>query len=222
MKTALRLFLIIPFFVLQGHAAFTQSAQFTVFADPQITWFTSDTKQFSGNGAMFGFNAGFGFEGYFAHRYAIISGVSISTIGGKLKPLENYALVTQEGTYVVPAGTSFKIKGQYLNVPLGFKFKTNEIGYTTFFAQVGAIGHLKMKAYGWEKSQEVDREVLDSKQLNRAFVSYMFGGGVQYSLGSVSALQCGLTFSNGLTSAFRAGNGMVSFGTLSLRVGVVF
>lgn len=199
-----------------------QGIQFGVFFDPQLSWFTSDTKQFSPNGPVMGFKGGFDFEAYFADRYAIVTGVSMANLGGRIKPLEDYTLITREGAYSIPMGTSMKIRGQYLNVPLGFKFKTNEIGYTTFYAQLGAVAHMKMKAYVWEKGLGVDREVMDSKQLNRFFFSYMFGAGVQYSLGSISAVQSGLTFSNGLTSVLKGSNGMVSYGILSLRLGMVF
>lgn len=199
-----------------------QGIQFGVFFDPQLSWFTSDTKQLSPNGPVMGYKGGFDFEAYFADRYAFVTGVSISNLGGKIKPLDDYTLITREGEYPIPMGTSIKVRGQYLNVPLGFKFKTNEIGYTTFYAQLGAVAHMKMKAYAWEKGVGVDREVIDSKQLNMFFFSYMFGAGVQYSLGSISALQTGLTFTNGFTSVLKESNGMVSYGILALRVGMVF
>lgn len=222
MKALIKSFSIIFFLVLIYLTSQAQNLQFGVFADPQLSWFTSDTKKFSPNGPVFGFNAGFSFERYFADRYAITTGASISNIGGNIKYKEPGILNTRDGEYPIAINSNVKVKGQYINVPLGFKFKTNEIGYSTFFAQLGIIGHLKLKGFAWEDTNGIDREVLENKQLRFGFVSYMFGAGMQYSLGGPSALQIGLTYANGMTPAFDAGYGMIGIGSLSLRLGLVF
>jgi hypothetical protein len=200
-----------------------QKIRFGVFADPQLSWFTSDTKQFSPNGPLFGFNAGFAFERFFADRYAISSGASITNLGGNLLYNEDgYSIETRDDEYPILAGSSVKFKGQYISVPLGFKFKTNEIGYTTFYAQLGLAGHLRLKGYAWQEENNVDREVLENDQIYLGFVSYMFGAGLEYSLGGPSALQAGLTFSNSMTPTFDAGYGRIGIGSLALRIGLVF
>ena len=223
MKALIKSFSIIFFLVLIYLTSQAQNLQFGVFADPQLSWFTSDTKKFSPNGSVFGFNAGFSLERYFADRYAITTGASISNIGGNIKyKEEDYILKTRDGEYPIAVNSNVKVKGQYINVPLGLKFKTNEIGYTTFFAHLGVIGHVKLKGFAWEDTNGVDREVLENEQLNFGFVSYMFGAGMQYSLGGPSAIQVGLTYANGMTAAFDAGYGMISIGSLSLKLGLIF
>lgn len=200
-----------------------QNIRFGVFADPQISWFTSDTKQFTPNGPLFGFNAGFAFERFFADRYAISTGASIANLGGNIiYNQDGYTLKTRDGEYDILTGYNVKFKGQYISVPLGFKFKTNEIGYTTFYAQLGLSGHLRLKGYAWQEESNVDREVLDNEQMKLAFVSYMFGAGLEYSLGGPSALQTGITFSNSITPTFNAGYGVIGIGSLALRIGLVF
>ncbi len=223
MKALIRFFSLAFFLVLLNLTGQAQYLQFGVFADPQLSWFTSDTKKFSPNGSVFGFNAGFSLERYFADRYAITTGASISNIGGNIKyKEEDYILKTRDGEYPIAVNSNVKVKGQYINVPLGLKFKTNEIGYTTFFAHLGVIGHVKLKGFAWEDTNGVDREVLENEQLNFGFVSYMFGAGMQYSLGGPSAIQVGLTYANGMTAAFDAGYGMISIGSLSLKLGLIF
>ncbi len=200
-----------------------QNIKFGVFADPQISWFTSDTKRFSSDGSVFGFNAGFTFEKYFADRYAITSGASINNVGGILKYNEDgYSIKTRDDSYDILAGQSVRFKGQYIDVPLGLKFKTNEIGYATFFAQLGVKGHLRLKGFAWQDENGVDREVLENDQTYLGFVSYMFGVGMEYSLGGPSAIQTGITFTNGMTPVYNAGYGRISVGNVALRVGLVF
>lgn len=200
----------------------TQKRSFSIFADPQISWFTSDTKKFQPNGTVGGFNIGFTADKFFADRYAIYTGVSINNLGGNLKYKEGgYKLETRDSTYNIDAGTNLKLKAQYLTVPVGLKFKTNEIGYLTFFAQVGVSGYIRLKGNAWDEKDNVDKETA-TDQFNFFFASYHIGAGIEYSLGGQSSLQAGITYTNGMMEAYKAGYGKVSVGSLSLRVGLVF
>ncbi|RPH30747.1 MAG: PorT family protein [Bacteroidales bacterium] len=199
-----------------------QTRRFSIFADPQLSWFTSDTKKFKSDGAVMGFNIGFNADKYFAERYAIFTGLSINNLGGNLKYVEDgYKLETRDSTYNIDAGTTIKLKAQYLSVPLGLKFKTNEIGYLTFTAQVGVSGHIRLKGAAWDETHNIDKETA-TKQFNLLFASYHVGAGAEYSLGGSSSIQAGIIYSSGIFSAYDAGYGKVSLGSLALRIGVVF
>jgi hypothetical protein len=198
------------------------SRRFSIFADPQLSWFTSDTKKFEPNGSIAGFNIGFTADKYFADRYAIFTGLSINNIGGNLKYKEpGYKLETRDSIYNIAAGSNAKLKAQYLNIPFGLKFKTNEIGYVSFTAQVGVLGSVRLKASVWEDVNKIDKETI-TQQFKQVFASYFIGAGVEYSLGGPSSLQAGIIYSNGITEAYNAGYGNVSIGSLSLRIGIVF
>ncbi|MFP4556258.1 MAG: porin family protein [Bacteroidales bacterium] len=216
-------FLILTIALFLSASSIAQDMRFGVFADPQLTWFTSDTRDFKPNGPVFGFNTGFSFDRYFAERYAFTTGASITNIGGNLLYTDDsYTLSTRDEEYDIPSETNLRIKGQYVNIPLGFKFKTNQIGYITIYAQLGINGYLKLKGFAWNEDLGINREVVKDKHMKFGFISYMFGGGIEYSLGGPSALQIGVTFSNGMTPAFDAGHGVISIGNLALRLGVVF
>jgi hypothetical protein len=200
----------------------TSNRRFSIFADPQLSWFTSDTKKFEPNGTVGGFNVGFSADKYFADRYAFFTGLSINNLGGNLKYKEaGYKLETSDSTYNISSGTSIKLKAQYLTVPVGLKFKTNQIGYLTFFAQVGVSGYVRLKASAWEDKNQIDKETA-TKQFDLAFASYHIGAGIEYSLGGPSCLQAGIIYTSGITEAYKAGYGKISLGSLSLRIGVVF
>lgn len=223
MKLLRKTCVILIVIVFAGFKSFAQGGQFGVFVDPHISWTTSDTKRLAPKGNVFGLNAGFHYDHYFAERYALASGVSISNVGGTLAVQnDDFILETREADYILSPGSTFKLKGQYVNVPIGFKFKTNEIGYSTFFAQVGLLGHVRLKGFVWEQENQLEGEVVSNKQFYFGYLSYMFGAGMQYSLGGASALQFGVNFSNGITKAFSVKQGHVSFGISSLRLGLVF
>ena len=216
-------FAIIVLMSFSANSLKAQYVKFGVFAEPQLSWFSSDTKDFSSDGAIFGFNAGFSLEKYFAERYAITSGASITNLGGAL--IYNNAgdsLITLDGDYEINQGLSATIKGQYLSIPLGLKFKTNEIGYMTFYADLGLKANVRLKGYAWVEDMNIDREVMHKSQMQFAFVSYYFGAGMQYSLGGPSSILLGLTYSNGLTHLLKDDYSRINVGTLGLKVGLVF
>jgi hypothetical protein len=223
MKATSKIFVLLVILAFSSSPANSQKYRFTVFADPQLSWFTSDTKKFEPNGSVVGYNIGFTGDRYFAERYALQFGLSLNDMGGNIKYKEpDYKIFTRDGDYTILPNTNVKYKGQYINVPFGFKFKTIEIGYLSIFAQVGVVGHFKLKGFVWEESQGIDREVVTNKQVDWVFASYRIGAGVEYSLGGPSALQAGIIFTNGFTSAYNAGFGDISIGSLSLRLGIVF
>ncbi|HCT30121.1 MAG TPA: hypothetical protein DIW31_05190 [Bacteroidales bacterium] len=198
-----------------------QSRRFSIFADPQISWLTSDTKKFEPNGSVMGFNIGFSADKYFGDRYAITTGLSINNLGGNIKYKVDGTIETVDEKYSIDSGMTVKLKSQYLTVPLGLKFRTNEIGYFTFTAQVGLAGHIRLKGVVWEDTQNIDKETA-TKEFSIGFASYFIGAGAEYSLGGSSSIQVGIIYANGITQTFKTSFGKISYGSLSLRVGVVF
>lgn len=198
-----------------------QGRRFSIFADPQVAWLTSDTKKFEPNGSVMGFNIGFSADKYFADNYAITTGLSINNLGGNIKYNVKGSIETVDSTYNIDPGMTVKLKSQYLTIPLGLKFRTNEIGYFTFTAQVGLAGHIRLKGVVWEDTQNIDKETA-TKEFAVGFASYFIGAGTEYSLGGSSSIQVGVIFSNGITQTFKTNFGKVSYGSLSLRVGIVF
>ena len=47
---------------------------------------------------------------------------------------------------------------QYINIPLGLKLKTNEIGYFTFYANLGLDAGINIKALGTSNMGDFDQE----------------------------------------------------------------
>lgn len=200
----------------------SSNRRFSIFADPQLSWLTSDTKQFKPNGAVGGFNIGFTAEKYFAENYAFFTGLSINSLGGNLKYMKGgYVLSTRDDDYVIDSGASVKLKVQYLTLPIGLKFKTNQIGYFTYFAHVGLSGYIRLKGTASEETNQIDSETA-TEQFNLFFASYHIGVGTEYSLGGSSSIQAGIIYTNGILEAYKAGYGKVSLGSLSLRIGIVF
>ncbi|QKG79252.1 porin family protein [Tenuifilum thalassicum] len=217
-----RLFLLLTGLVLCFQAVKAQKYSFGIFADPQVSWFTSDTKKYDPNGAVSGFNIGFSSERFFAQRYSFLSGLSINNLGGNIRFTQStYTLKTVDSTYTIEVGKNIKYKSQYLTLPLGFKFRTNQIGYTTFFANLGISGSLRIRSHVWSTDYQVDRETTKT-DVAWGFASYFIGVGGEYSLGGESALQFGIIWTDGLTSILEYPASTITSQSLSLKIGVIF
>lgn len=199
-----------------------QKYSFGVFADPQLSWFNSDTKRYDPNGPVVGLNIGFNADRFFAKRYAFASGLSISTLGGNIRLMQStYTLKTIDGTYNIAIGDNIKLKSQYLTMPVGFKFRTNQIGYTTFFANVGISGSLRIRSYAWNDTNNVSRETTQT-DMAWGFASYYLGIGGEYSLGGESAILFGITWNDGLTRIIELPNSTITSQSFSIKIGVIF
>lgn len=239
-------FVFIAFLLLMPNARLQaqgrSSYSFSIFVDPQVTWLHSDNpKKIDGDGSMVTLNVGFEGDKYFARRYAITSGVSLNSIGGYLKIADTAHVSTVNGDYTLKSPSRAKFRGQYISVPLGFKFRSTQIGYFSFYASVGVKGHVRLRGYTWADADFVEpsengaqAESIEKERSNDyfqlVFGSYYMNLGAEYSLGgdSQSAIQMGLSYTGGFTSIIKttqlndAIDASVLGQAIALRIGFVF
>ncbi len=208
-------------FVLISLSASGQGIRFTVIADPQLSWLSADASNVESNGNHLGINVGLSVDDFFAPNYALSTGITIGNTGGELKYSNPLPVSVHGEKDTLPANTSLKYKLQYITVPLGLKLKTNEIGYTTFFAHLGLESGLNIKATGDANQGDLENEnISDDIALFR--LGYYIGGGVEYSLGGSSAIVAGLTYSNGFTDITKDSDNKATLSYLAIRLGVLF
>ena len=198
-----------------------QDLRFGVFVEPQLSWLTPDAKNIDRDGFRIGINGGMIMDKYFAKNYAFTTGVSISNIGGNLFYEDSLAIKTAEEEQVMNPRTTVEYKLQYVSVPLGLKFRTNQIGYFTFFAQLGFTPQINIKARADASHDQLDRENI-SDEINLFNLSYFFGGGIEYSLGGSTELIGGIIFNNGFIDVLKSKNSRDTLSFLSLRFGIMF
>lgn len=119
--------------------------KFGVQASPFISWMHSNSKEVDGAGVNIGINFGMMGEYYFAENYALTGGIGyLLNKGGKLKynqegdhlPRSAFGtdLTTALGTRgdTLWAGTTIARRINYVQIPFGFKMRTNELGENSF------------------------------------------------------------------------------------------
>jgi hypothetical protein len=214
-KTILYLFLFVPI-VVQA-----QGIRFNLMADPQISWMVPDSKKITSDGTVFGINAGLGMDYFFTENYAFSTGISINNIGGKLQYADTLEIPSGAENFSIPPLSTVTFKLQYLNIPIGLKFKTNEIGYMTYFANLGVTPMINVRDRASDVSETLDSEnIADAVQLFN--MNYFINLGIQYSLGGSTALIGGLGYSSGFLDVTTGEKDKITVNTFTIKVGVLF
>ena len=214
-------YLFIAILALISVKAFTQNTRFTVFVDPKFSWMSSDLKAIDSDGSKFGVNIGLNVDKFFAQNYALMTGISIDNTGGNLNFENIKVLKTGSGNEELTEGSTIHYKLQYINIPLGLKLKTNEIGYWTFFTHLGLNGGINIKATADVDDFELENENI-SKEIRLFNLGYFIGAGAEYSIGGNAAITAGLTYTNGFIDITDGNDSKVTLSNLAIRVGILF
>jgi hypothetical protein len=198
---------------------------FGVHADPVISWFSSDVKQVRNNGARPGFSFGLTYNRYFAPNYSFSTGISLLSTSGKMVSSDTTVMDFSNFKSKILPGNTVVYKIHYLAIPVGLKLQTNQIGYLTFFTDLGFVPKLVINRKIDIPSLSISGE--NGSNVLRMFnLSYHITGGIEYSLGGSTALQFGLDFDNNFLDLTKDNgkprNDRVSQKIISFRFGVNF
>jgi hypothetical protein len=191
-KTLYILFLIIS--PLQFASA-QQKIGFGIHADPVISWFTTDVRQMRNNGARPGFNFGLTYNKYFAPNYSFTTGINLLSTSGRLISSDTTIIDISNTKSKVLPGNPVVYKIQYLTFPIGLKLQTNQIGYVTFFSDIGLVPKVVINRKLDIASLNISGEN-GSNEIRLFNLSYHVTAGIEYSLGGTTALVFGLDFDN--------------------------
>lgn len=163
-----------------------------IHADPLIGWFSSDNMAVMNDGGRPGLNFGLTFNKYFTPNYAFSTGINLITAGGNLVYSDTIEFMLGSSTTVLPGNpVIYHIK--YLAVPLGLKLQSNQIGYVTFFTDLGIDPKFVMGGKAEIPTLGIDKADA-SNELGRFNLGYHVTAGIEYSLGGTTALVFGLGF----------------------------
>jgi hypothetical protein len=197
--TIIKIWICMLLFVMVNRAN-AQELRFGIFANPLISWMkATDVSTIKSDGARIGFNAGLMMDKFFTKRYAFTTGISIHNMGGVL----NYekgktGFQTSDTTIDLKSNTSVKYNLQYIHIPLALKFRTTEIGYITYFAQLGLNPMINIKANANIESYGLT-SVNVKKEINLFYIAYHISAGLEYRIVGNTAIMAGLTYMNGFS-----------------------
>ena len=145
--------------------------------------------------------------------------------GGKLVSSDTTVLEFSKSKVTLLPGNPVVYKIQYLVVPIGLKLQTNQIGYVTYFTDLGLDPKIVISRKADIPSQNITDENA-SNELRLFNLSYHVTAGIEYSMGGSTALVFGLNFDNNFLDITKDNGSQpadkVSHKILSFRFGVNF
>jgi hypothetical protein len=231
-------FLIITILIIASFSLQAQSGsiptkgsilRFGVHADPMINWFGSDNSFVENKGARPGFNFGVSVYRYFGPNYSFSTGINLISSGGRLVTDQKTNFYLSHGgssnIVSVDSGAAVVYKIQYLSIPLGLKLQTNQIGYYTFFTDLGLDP--KVVVGGKADIPSIGIKSENAMEELRVFnMSYHIMAGVEYGIGGSTALVAGIGFDNNFLDITKDKSTQptdkISHKMLSFRLGVIF
>ena len=202
------LFLVLAICFSNGLSA--QDFRFGFQVSPNVSWINSNDNTITREGTNTGLKLGVMGEYYFTERYAITGGLGFAfnqggtlmhEIGGNFfseSDLSNPALNT--GDRPLPDNVMLTYKIQYVEIPIGLKMRTDEIGYFRYFAEIPIFPiAIRSQARGNIEGGDINETDLNiNKDVTLFGLSWGLGGGVEYSISSNTAIVVGLYFQNGI------------------------
>lgn len=172
-----------------------QDIQFSLWADPLISWYSSDTRESVNDGLRPGFSFGLSFDRYFSENYAFSTGIFLLNSSGNLNYSDTTIIRFKNDETTIFIGDNITYHTQYLSIPLGLKLRTNQIGYITFFTNVGLDPKVLIGAKCDIPSQDIEGENI-TEEVRLLNLGYHLNAGIEYSLGGSTALVFGLGYEN--------------------------
>jgi hypothetical protein len=164
---------------------------------PNLGFIHPDTKELKNDGARFGYTFGLMTEFMLGdnQNYAFATGAFLNNVGGKTTfPFGGQNLSTES-------------KYQYIEVPITLKLKTNEIGYMTYYGQIGFGTAFNISAKSdfdsydattGKISRVTDEDIMKNTQLFKA--SLVLGAGLEFNFSGNTSAMVGVTYNNGFTN----------------------
>jgi opacity protein-like surface antigen len=191
-----RYFLTILFFasfILLNAQDRQKTIQFSLVGSPHLSWIKSDIKENETGPLYPGYYAGVEFDYFFRDNYGFSTGVNLESKGGSLIYSDKNIIHFDAGADTMKPGTKIKYHLRYLGIPLGLKFTSNEIGYTTIFADVGLDLLFNTRATATATDNNYVKEPV-SEEIGLFNIGYHVEGGIQYSFGNNLSLVAGIEF----------------------------
>lgn len=127
-----------------------QEWKIALHVDPNISWMKPENKNIEQGGSVMRFGFGIMIDKMFTENYAFGTGFNVFRTGGELSYLYR-TTYTKDGASAATKVVANRVRTynlQYIEIPLTLKLRTNEIGYITYWAQMGLGLGINIRAKG--------------------------------------------------------------------------
>lgn len=191
---------------------------------PGLYWLKANSSNNASNNSSFGFGYGVNLEFYFTQNYGFVTGLEVTSFGAKYTNTETNSNILLDST------TAHDYKLQYLEIPLGFKFKTQAIGLMKYFGVVGLNPGIRLKAtddytvtipsgsnYSYSKNN-----VSINSETSIVRLAFTIGAGFEYNMAGTTSLQVAVNYDNGFLNINSDSKSSILSKGVTLTVGILF
>jgi len=175
-----------------------------------LGWFATDAEGYNNEGTDFGGSWGFTADFFLMENYSITSGFDIVYLNSSIsfpdhKPHEIL-------TVKVPGISTRSYKNKYVEIPIIFTMKTNEMGKLRYFAQIGFGMGFLISSKAEENFVADDNSMTTTESLNTyddlrfTRESLIIGAGVEIPIKGSTYLRSGIKFDNAFVNIFKGYN----------------
>jgi len=209
--------LVCSLFALSGFAQL-QDWKLSVNAAPSIGWGAA-SGDIKSDGSRFAFDLSIHAERYFKERYAFYTGIAFMKMGGRFQNISTSAIALKSDNLVLGTGVSTKYSLQYLNIPIGIKLTTPELGALSYYFQGGLLPGIRVG--NSIIMPNADKHSF-GKDLNLMTCATQISLGCMYSIVEDTFLRAGLVFNYFFVDAMSAKNMKILPSSLGIQIGFLF
>lgn len=168
---------------------------FTINLQPHVNWIHADESFLSEGPTRMGMEGGLRLDYKFERFYAVSFGVNLNQTGGNIIYKESFILDRNGGRETLQPGTKVTYRLQYIETPVAMKLMLPEIGYSTWFAEVGLDPMFNSHAFINATDNNIEKEPFENG-ISKFNLAWHTGIGLRYSLGGRISLQFGIVYKN--------------------------
>jgi len=212
-------------------AAFSQKkVSGGLYVGTNLSWYTFNSRLVVNDGVKLGYQFGAMLDYNLIDNFALSTGINFNSMGGSQTytyGVHNFTRNDLADT-TTGNGSTIKYKMDYLEIPIGFKGKTNEIGYFTYFMKAGVTPGVNISAKADVTVNSNDIITAERKLFN---MGWYLGAGFEWSLQGntrfiTEVLYTGGIFDTDKTEVSRddntSANVRASLSSVALKVGILF
>ncbi|MFA6129196.1 MAG: outer membrane beta-barrel protein [Bacteroidales bacterium] len=196
-----------------------------IHLQPHINWIHGDESFIGEAPVRMGIEGGLRLDFRAQRFYAWSLGVNLNQTGGNILYNDVLVLDLDKGRDTLRSGTKVTYNLQYVEIPVALKFFLPEIGYSTWFAEIGLDPMWNIRALINANDNNVEKEPFQ-QGVAKFNLAYHTGIGIHYSLGGRLSLQFALLYKNTFLDITRENEirkaDNLRINQIGLNIGLVF
>ncbi|MGC9331356.1 MAG: porin family protein [Bacteroidales bacterium] len=190
--------LIVSLLTIFSFSGFSQVSG-GLFAGPNLSWFGVDSKIQSNDGVKLGYTFGAMADFPIFDNFLVTTAVKYNNFGGSMN-YKNGAIVHLYDEAIptlilIEKDKNINYNLNYLEIPVGFKGKTNEIGFMSYYMKAGVTPMFRLKS---KADITADSGDLFLKNIGWFNFSWFMGAGFEWSLSGNTRFVTEIDYSGGI------------------------